>query len=161
MEDIGESKKPSSSYADEEGRDVRDSCECFRSRKRRAGWESVCAYKIEREGGEEGGSFWWRTACNTWQYLVSGPRSPAGSTVFSMRGTAIRPLSSLLRADASGGFESNQQLVVGRKRETHRWARLTPLTPGPTPRVSFFCSMPTRVDFLQITLKGTEVRRWP
>lgn len=35
--------------------------------------------------------FWWRTPCNTWQYLVSGPRSPAGSTLFySIRGAAIR-----------------------------------------------------------------------
>lgn len=47
--------------------------------------------KEEREDTER--FFWWRTACNTWQYLVSGPRSPAGSTVFySIRGAAIRLL---------------------------------------------------------------------
>lgn len=42
--------------------------------------------------GERARFFWWRTACNTWQYLVSGPRSPAGSAVVFLyaRSLAIR-----------------------------------------------------------------------
>lgn len=47
---------------------------------------------VGRRGTQRGERFfWWRTPCNTWQYLVSGPRSPAGSTLFySIRGAAIR-----------------------------------------------------------------------
>lgn len=64
----------------------------------------------EEKGWQSERFFWWRTACNTWQYLVSGPRSPAGSTLFySIRGAAIR----LRAADASGGSEGDTRASLG------------------------------------------------
>ena len=37
----------------------------------------VASSAIPRDGaGERTRFFWWRTACNTWQYLVSGPLVP-------------------------------------------------------------------------------------
>lgn len=54
--------------------------------------ESEGSSTVGRRGTRRGERFfWWRTPCNTWQYLVSGLRSPAGSTLFySIRGAAIR-----------------------------------------------------------------------
>lgn len=86
---------------------------------------------IPRDGaGERTRFFWWRTACNTWQYLVSGPWSPAGNRdVFPY----ARPLP--FAANGSGGHAEAK-----RRPGTHRGRRggLTvcfPFSPLQPPRI--------------------------
>lgn len=54
-----------------------------RPQGRRGEEEDEVEKKDEKAGEEDARFFWWRTACNTWQYLVSVPRTvpPAGSAV--------------------------------------------------------------------------------
>lgn len=84
-------------------------------------------------GGGRGGRerserfFWWRTACNTWQYLVSGPRSPAGSTLFySIRGAAIRFSAPRMPVVRRLRFHGGHQAVVGPPPHPCTPARLRP-----------------------------------
>lgn len=99
--------------------------------------------------GERVRFFWWRTACNTWQYLVSGPWSPAGN-----RGCFPLCTTAAIRCERQWRPRRSR---AGTRRG-RSWGPYRARFPY-SPLVPPSCGVPTRVDFLQITLGRVEVRR--